>query len=242
MELTDLQIELIEKKFKSQLNSQEKNELDELERNPDFKKEVHSYLSLFESIEDGVQQDLRQKMNSWDGEKIGEKKLEIKSLRKTMKMAAIMLGFMLAVVSLQKLIGLGNDSPSFASYYQAYPNKITTRSNNTPTGNALQYYSDGKYQECFSILDTIKMDDAYFYKAQSLFALENYKDALVLFESNSLQNTQWQSTSDWYSILCKLRIETKEKEGFNALKELSKTKRDYSPNAKALLLILTKNK
>jgi TolA-binding protein len=180
MELTEVQIELLERAHFGKLSEEDEQELKRLEADPEFKAEADTYRVIFQSINKEMDDALKSKMEIWEDE--SKRPATVHSLRKTMKYAAIMLGFMIAVVFLQRMLSHKTDTTE--AFYKTYPNTITVRgtSENEAVVKAMSHYEKGEYSEAIELLESMPESISRdFYLGQSHFGKEDYEKARNYF-------------------------------------------------------------
>jgi TolA-binding protein len=238
MELTEVQIELLERAHFGKLSEEDEQELKRLEADPEFKAEADTYRVIFQSINKEMDDALKSKMEIWEDE--SKRPATVHSLRKTMKYAAIMLGFMIAVVFFQRMLSHKTDTTE--AFYKTYPNTITVRgtSENEAVVKAMSHYEKGEYSEAIELLESMPESISRdFYLGQSHFGKEDYEKARNYFMRISREKGVFKSTAEWYEQLCLLKMDGKGKKlAIKNLKRMVEEHHDFADDAQALLLTL----
>lgn len=106
----------------------------------------------------------------------------------------------------------------YNQYYQTYPNTIAPTVRGTGItdlkSEAFFAYDTGDYETALSLFTKIykstSEDYALFYKGISLMELEQYEDALAVFNNGVFdENSAFKSYSRWYAALSYLKLENK---------------------------------
>lgn len=229
MELTDRQLELLEKKHRASLSEEESAELNLYMQEEDFAKEAESHLRIFTQIETSVEVELREQMSEWD-----KSHQRLTTLRRPwLKFAATFM--IIGMVASLFYINQNSSADNINSYYTVYPNVITVRgeADTTQLSNALAYYDEGKFDSAISLLTTIETTDGSFYLAQSYFGLEMYAKASAQFQHTKAKESNYSDIAGWYIALCEYKLdETKAKV---LLQQIAESNSFYAADAEDFL-------
>ncbi len=95
-----------------------------------------------------------------------------------------------------------SDQELFITYYQPYPNVITTRSAVNPLTSALSEYSNQRYQQSNQLLADITpaTDTVYFYRGLVYLSMSK-PDSAVSYLLKSTPSSVFQQQVNWYAAL-----------------------------------------
>ena len=230
MELTDKQIEHLEKSYFGTITESEQSELDTWLQNDAFRAEAILYLEAFEKVDSSVENELRDTFKIWEKRSFGRQMMN----NSWMKIAASF--FLIAVIGSLVYLMQISDSGDVSSFYVPYDNVLTTRGDHTEEQlfDGLEFYDNGAYEDAAAILTELDGEDAKFYLAQSYFANGEYAEAAGLFQSKLLSQGKYKEVSEWYAALSQFKID--QELGIKRLEQISTGGSSYADEAADFLL------
>lgn len=193
-----------------------------LEKDVTLKQAFDDYLHLTEGLSAFGYAKFSEKIADWESEIAAEKNTKIVPLKSWYMIAATISLLIVAVLGWWKFGMQDSSEELYASYYQPYPDILTSRgsSGETLLNEALYYYESGNYELAIEKLNKVLADDQdnnelRFYLGQAYLANNDALKAQTVFRSLLDQNNfALYDASEWYLALASLKtgniIATKE--------------------------------
>jgi len=233
-------IKIIDAYLSGDLEEGEKAEFEKrLEEDNNFRSEFERVKTIISSIEDhALKQDFRRFHQEFESEnKSGAGNRKIYFAWGVAASVVILLSVAIFFISME------NEKKYFYSYFEPYPNLITTRSinENDDLRSALEYYNQKDYKKAVASFESCELTnpnsmsaDVKFYFAISYLGGEEPKKALKIFDD--IYDSKYRSQINWYKSLSYLLLEEKTK-GRSLLTEFERGDFNYN-SAQELLIYL----
>lgn len=200
-------IETIEKYLEGKL---EKTELEAFEKELTINAELAEQVEIYKSAIDELSNEgLRAHLKDIHNDLFIEPKNKQRWLYYIVIAASVLLLITFGYLFTNRTL---SNETLFTTYFDPYPNLITTRNNDTsPFGKAMESYSHHKYEKAIQAFKEVSknkqtFEDLIFYKGISYLALSLPNEAIPLFEQlEDLEQYKEQIT--WYMAMTYLQLD-----------------------------------
>ncbi len=207
MKKTEIHIELIEKYIEGKLDHKAfENFEKELKVNISLAQQVEQYKKVIRGLKE---EGLRSQLKEYHNELFNKPKTPRKI--KWYYYAGVAASVLLLISSIYILfIRPVSSKKLYDTYFEPYPNLVTTRSNSTTKfERAMENYSHGYYKKAIVIFSEISQTDsvyieALYYKGISLLALDLPSEAINTFEQLK-NNEPYKEQLAWYLAMAYFR-------------------------------------
>lgn len=223
MNLTNQQVELIEKYLRDDLSEKESQQFNEQLNDANFKSELMDQAKIIHGIELGEDELLRKRLKGLSQTSGNQPKVEspigtIKDKKSSVNKLIIAVALVLLALAAffyfqQNTKEDRSEKSLYASYYQAYPVDEIQRGNNDIVDpnytNAMLLYAEGNYDACLLSLSKIQNPDekVKMYRAACLIETGKHSDAIpILKELESSKELTIRQSSEWYQALSYLKL------------------------------------
>jgi tetratricopeptide (TPR) repeat protein len=239
-------IELIDLYLGNKLDPDERRKFEQdLVDRPEMAEELKGHKLMIDGIRLHGRKILLNKIRAWDEEMGSSGESDI-SPTKTVAFrwyyaAAAVVILILSIFTLIDPLGDGYEG-IVAQHYQPYVYISELKRGEPKTVDPSQlifdYYDRGEYQETIKLINGIaeadRSDLMQFLLANSYQALDEFKDAIPVYEKIINSNSAYIQGAKWYLALCYLS-EQKPDEARTLLDELTVSKSSYAPKSAKLL-------
>lgn len=193
--------DLFDDYLRGKMNTESKSDFEKkLENDSAFKSEFDSYIEFKEAMEELEIKDIHDYVNSLSTFKARRLNVFKYSAAAALIGIIVTVGFFLNRSSTQIV----------QDYFTPYQNVVTTRGENKKIEQALSLYDAGKYQEAIDELNEIENNlTAKLYTAESFMALEQYSEAIELYDFILTKKTIFSEVAEFHIALAYLGMNDK---------------------------------
>ena len=242
------EIDLIEQYLEGSLDEEKKRIIEEkISMDENYAENFEQYKLLIDGVNYSGRKKLYTKIEEWDMELSGDYEVESEqSSQKPFKWyyaAASIVIFFVTGFLIYFNLNSGYDR-IVADYYKTYVYLSDDKRGDNIEKNSIkhifEYYERGEYIQFIQMINKLedgqKTDEVIFYIANAYQAIENYDEAIPLYEQVIIKsNSVYGNGSKWYLALCYLSMD-KVEQARPLLEELKGLKTSYY-SAKAINLL-----
>lgn len=238
-------LEILDKYLEKSIGPEEEKLFEkELRDDPELKQELLSHKLLVDGIRFHGRKSLKREMSRWDSQldENPEESIDqpvIRSFRWYYAAAAVII-LIVSVVVIMQNIDSGQDN-IVASHYEPFvfmPEQTRSEAHEPEFAQLFQYYEHVEYLKTIELINQIEVserpDIVRFMHANALQAVDNFDEAIPIYESLVKSNSDYLTGAKWYLSLCYLSV-NRTSEAKEILADLSQVSSSYANKALKLL-------
>lgn len=213
-----------------------------LKENDSLRQDFEDYQQMNQGLRAFAYQQMSEKISNWESEIAVESQTKVIPFKKWYMVAATILLLIVAAFSWWKFGLQESTGDLYASYYQPYPDILTSRgSGERDLNEALFSYEAGNYDVAIEKFDQILADDQNnselrFYLGQAYLANNEVNNAQIIFTSLLTEKSfALSDANQWYLALAYLKSGNIESTKEILLRINSDTNHTYKEKSKQLL-------
>lgn len=214
--MTEVQT-MIEKYLRNEMSAEEVREFEkQLQESPSLRKQLAREGELFASFDQVRRERLLDHFKDLDRSLQGKAVSRSMTTNTWLKWAATVSA--LIIVGYLGYLNLNRSTPSqlYGEYFKPYPNVVepVTRDNGS-AATAFVYYETAEYEQALAAFGELLDEDPghiahRFYYAMTSMILENDNEAIEIFESLAIEDSDFRDQATWYISLLYLRQNNEE--------------------------------